>query len=60
MTNITNLNRFRKKKARFEKEQRSDENRAKFGRTKAEKSRDHTNAEKLKAHLDDHRLQDEE
>ena len=35
-----NLNKFRKAKARAENEQRAQENRVKYGRTKAEKARD--------------------
>ena len=35
-----NLNKFRKAKARADKEQRAQENRIKHGRTKAEKARD--------------------
>jgi hypothetical protein len=35
-----NLNKFRKAKARADKEQRAQENRIKFGRTKAQKAQD--------------------
>ncbi|HBF91512.1 MAG TPA: DUF4169 domain-containing protein, partial [Hyphomonas atlantica] len=38
MAEPINLNKFRKAKAKAEKDQRAKENRAKFGRTKAEKS----------------------
>lgn len=34
---VVNLRQFRKKAARTEKERQADENRARFGRTKAEK-----------------------
>jgi hypothetical protein len=40
MADIVNLNRARKKKRAAEKEKIAQTNRAKFGRTKAEKSRD--------------------
>lgn len=39
----TNLNKFRKAKARADKDQRAQQNRIKFGRTKAEKARDRLN-----------------
>ena len=37
MADLVNLNRFRKQKARAEKEAEAAENRVRFGRTKAEK-----------------------
>ena len=37
MAQIINLNRARKAKARVDKQQQAQENRARFGRTKAEK-----------------------
>ena len=40
MSEIVNLNRFRKAKERAEKADRAAANRAKFGRNKAEKARD--------------------
>ena len=40
MVEPINLNKFRKAKARADKEQRAQENRIKHGRTKAEKARD--------------------
>ncbi|MEM9572669.1 MAG: DUF4169 family protein [Pseudomonadota bacterium] len=43
MVEPINLNKFRKAKARAEKEQRAQQNRIKFGRTKAEKTQDHLN-----------------
>lgn len=54
MSKPVNLNRFRKDKARADKKARADENAVKFGRTKAEKSRDQSEAEKAKRHLDGH------
>ena len=38
MTQITNLNRFRKQKAREDARQQADANAAKHGRTKAQKA----------------------
>ncbi|MEL7109277.1 MAG: DUF4169 family protein [Pseudomonadota bacterium] len=40
MVEPINLNKARKAKARADKEQRAQENRIKFGRTKSEKARD--------------------
>ena len=40
MSNVVNLNRARKAKARRDKELRAEENRRKFGRTRAEKTLD--------------------
>lgn len=58
MSDIINLNRFRKKKARAEKEREAEENRVRFGRTKAEKSRYKRDAEKLASHLDGRKRED--
>lgn len=58
MTDVVNLNRFRKKKARAGKEQRAEENRAKFGRTKAEKQKTEAEGAKLARHLDGHETED--
>lgn len=46
------LNRARKERARAEKKARADENVAKFGRTKAEKSLDTARREKAARDLD--------
>lgn len=54
MSTVVNLNRFRKKKARAEKEQRAAENRERFGRTKAEKNRDAKEKRNLERRLDTH------
>ncbi|MCW8916042.1 MAG: DUF4169 family protein [Magnetovibrio sp.] len=43
MADIVNLNRFRKAKARSDKEKRAEEKRVKFGRTKAEKQENNAN-----------------
>jgi len=47
MADVVGLNRVRKKKAAASTDKRADENRAKFGRTKAEKDRER--AEKARA-----------
>jgi len=57
MTNIINLNKARKTKARADKEQCAEENRTKFGRTKAEKSADHTVRNKQRQHSDSHKIE---
>ena len=43
MADVVNLNKFRKAKARADKEKRASENRVKFGRTKAEKQTEDAN-----------------
>ena len=55
MASIINLNRFRKKKKREEAAQTADENRAKFGRTKAQKNKDILEKEQAASHLDGHK-----
>ncbi|PLW75529.1 DUF4169 family protein [Cohaesibacter celericrescens] len=56
MASIINLRQARKSKARVEKEQRAESNRAKFGRTKAEKAKQNSESDKLNRHLDGHKL----
>ncbi|WP_406870300.1 DUF4169 family protein [Thioclava sp. 'Guangxiensis'] len=56
MSNVTNLNQFRKAKARAEKRAAADANAVKFGRTKAERARDEADDLAAKRHLDAHRL----
>lgn len=46
MAKVTNLNRFRKEKARSEKRAKGSENAVKFGRTKAQKDLERARAEK--------------
>ena len=60
MGEIVNLRQFRKQKARAEAEKTAEQNRASFGRTKAE--RELTDAERDKAarHVDGHRLDRDE
>lgn len=58
MSKVTNLNQFRKKKARAEKRSGGDANAAKFGRTKAQKTLEDREAEKARRALDQHRKDD--
>ena len=60
MVEPINLNKFRKAKARANKEQRAAENRAKFGRTKAEKLADKAREEKLERDVDGAKLDGDE
>ena len=53
-----NLNKFRKAKARTEKEQRAQENRIKHGRTKAEKARDKLQAKQRDDAVDQAKRED--
>lgn len=59
MAEPVNLNRFRKQKARAERKARADENAAKYGRTKAEKSLDAARRDKALRDLDAHRSDDD-
>ncbi|MBR9762979.1 MAG: DUF4169 family protein [Rhodobacteraceae bacterium] len=54
MAEITNLNQFRKQKARAEKKARGDANAARFGRTRAEKERTAREEEAARRSLDGH------
>jgi hypothetical protein len=59
MGEIVNLRRARKQRARQEKSARADANRAKFGRPKAEKSRNTDDAARHENELDGKRLDEE-
>ena len=52
MSKVTNLNRFRKAKAREDARARAGENAVTFGRTKAQKELERAQAEKAKRDLD--------
>lgn len=52
MGDVVNLNRFRKKKAREEKQRRAETNRRLHGRTKAERARDDAQKKRLEEKLD--------
>ena len=58
MTNVVNLNRARKAKARADKEKRVEANRAKFGRSKADKFKDARQSELTERRLDGARRDD--
>ncbi|WP_294220305.1 DUF4169 family protein [uncultured Shimia sp.] len=49
---VVNLNKFRKAKARANKQTQANENAVKFGRTKAQKQRESTLADKARQELD--------
>ncbi len=53
MAEIINLNKARKAKARVEKSARAQENRARFGRTKAEKQAEAAEKARIAKALDD-------
>ncbi|MGH1414668.1 MAG: DUF4169 family protein [Pelagimonas sp.] len=54
MSNIINLNQFRKRKTRDKKRTQSDENAVKFGRNKAEKELEQARKDKENRDLDGH------
>ena len=60
MGNVINLNRFRKRVEREASAKQADANRAKFGRTKADRSSEAKRADRAKEHLDQHRIDREE
>jgi len=53
MAEIVNLRRARKAKARAEKDKAADENRARFGRTKAEKTASRAEQDRAARRLDE-------
>ena len=55
MSRVTNLNQFRKRKARDRDRTTADENAVKFGRTKAQKKLDRAQADKAARDLDGHK-----
>lgn len=58
MAEILNLNKARKARTKAEDKARAAENRARFGRAKAEKTLNAARAEKLKRDLDGARRED--
>ncbi|ATC31558.1 DUF4169 domain-containing protein [Caulobacter vibrioides] len=58
MADIVNLNQARKAKAKAEDKARAAENRARFGRTKAEKTLDAARVDKLRRDLDGAKRED--
>ncbi|WP_169568063.1 DUF4169 family protein [Sneathiella limimaris] len=59
MGDVVNLNKFRKAKAKTDKEQQASENRHKFGRTKQEKSLEKQEQDRQKSSLDGKQLSPE-
>ena len=59
MSNVINLNQFRKKKARAEKRAQADENALRHGRSKAKKALDAAQTEKDRDRHDAHKREDE-
>ena len=59
MGDIVNLRRFRKNLERERAEERALENRARHGRTKAERQRDADTQDRLASDLDRHRINKE-
>jgi len=55
MVQPTNLNKFRKAKARSDRETQAAQNRVKYGRTKAEKSLGQAKAQKQAKMVDSHK-----
>lgn len=60
MGDLVNLNKARKKRRSTEKEKSAAENRAKFGRTKAEKSSEKSDRDRRDQALDGKRIDDGE
>ncbi|WBU52545.1 DUF4169 family protein [Paracoccus sp. SCSIO 75233] len=58
MTQITNLNRFRKQKSREEARRQADANSAKFGRSKAQKATENADRDRAAKHLDGTKRED--
>ncbi|MCA0940991.1 DUF4169 family protein [Yangia mangrovi] len=56
MSNVINLNRVRKDRARAEKRAQADENAARHGRSKADKQREAAEAAKSARALESHKL----
>ena len=59
MGQLVNLRQAKKRIARNEAAKVADTNRARFGRTKAEKTRDDFNAEQAKKSVEQHRISEE-
>ena len=57
MTNVVNLNKFRKKKRKEARHKQAESNRRLHGRTNAERARDALQKKKLEAKVDQARLE---
>ena len=55
MSEIVNLKRHRKRLVRAEKEQKAEVNRRQFGRSKAEREQEESQAARAERHLDGHK-----
>ena len=60
MSDVINLNRFRKRAAKEAAAKQADANRARFGCSKSERDQEQQRAERAKALLNQHRLSDGE
>jgi hypothetical protein len=58
MADIINLKRFKKRQQREQSAGEAEANRARFGRTKAERARDQQRERRTSELLDQHRLED--
>lgn len=58
MGELVNLNRFRKRAAHEDKAREAASNRARFGRSRAERARDDADKRRAAEHLDRHYLDD--
>ncbi|MFZ5731620.1 MAG: DUF4169 family protein [Pseudomonadota bacterium] len=56
MTDVVNLNRFRKRVERDRQAKKADANRARFGRTKAEREADERREQRLREVHEQHRI----
>ncbi|WP_173932100.1 DUF4169 family protein [Chelativorans sp. Marseille-P2723] len=56
MSEIVNLRRWRKDMARAEKERLAEENRLRYGRSRAQRLAEHLGKEKLLRAIEDHRI----
>ncbi len=59
MSNIVNLNRFRKQKNRAADKKHAAENSVKFGRTRSEKKEDAKARDDLARHVDGHQSEED-
>ena len=58
MADVINLKRFKKRSEREHSAKQADANRARFGRTKAERAQDERRDERIGNFLDQHKLDD--
>jgi hypothetical protein len=58
MANVINLKRFKKRNEREQSAKQADANRARFGRTKAERALDESRKDRAGDLLDQHKLDD--